>query len=149
MGEREAFRKFLLAEIESRQEKTKSLAGQKADSDGPRSSWSSHVHLDLEQEIAQHEEFIAKCRVILHCLDVTSPSENIGAGSFVSLSIEGSEEKYFVVGDSEKVGGKLGEYFVLSRQSPIGKAIWGKVSGEEVEADVPQGKLSIKILAVA
>lgn len=143
--EREEIKHFLLSEIEKEQEKIRALGKAKAEADGARTSWSSHQVYDLENEISQHNLYLVRCQTILRSLEDIAPSDNIGVGSIVILSIEGNMGKYLIL---EEKGGSIGKYFVLSTQSPIGKAILGRRAGQEVKARVPQGTVSIKILKV-
>ena len=143
---REKIRRFLLAEIVRAGKRERRLVGQKADADGPRTSWSSTLHLDIESDLGLVRDHIARCRAVLACLDGSVPSGVIGVGSIVTLSIKGGAVEYILV---EKGGGAIGECQILSAKSPIGKAILERQEGEEVTASVPEGVVLVKILAVA
>jgi len=142
---REDLRRFLLAEIKRAEGKKKNLVRQKADADGPRTSWSSTLHLDIESDLDQVRGYIARCRAVLGCLDKSVPSEVIGIGSIVNLSIKKDVVEYILVEDG---GGAIGDCQILSAKSPIGKAILEKQEGEEVAVTVPEGAVLVTILAV-
>ncbi len=144
--EREKIKRFLLSEIKKEQEKIKTLSKMKSEAEGARTSWSSHEVYDLENEIFQHTLHLTQCQAILQSLENSAPSKNIRAGSIVTLSIGGDEKKYLIL---EEGGGSIGDYFAISAESPVGKAILGKRAGEKVKTKVPGGTISIKILEVA
>jgi len=122
------------------------MGGQKADADGPMTSWSSTLHLDIESDLDQVRGHIARCRAVLGCLDESTPLEVIRVGSIVTLSIKEDIVEYILVGDG---GGAIGDCQILSAKSPIGKAILEKQEGEEVTVTVPEGAVLVTILAVA
>jgi len=137
---------FLRSEIEETQRRLRELAADKASSDGPRTSWHSQTHLDLEGQIDRYQRYLVRCRHVLAELEENRPTGLVGAGSIVSLEIEGDIGTYLFV---QNGGSAIGSYLVLSAASPIGKAVWGKRSGEKVEARAPAGTISVKILQVA
>ncbi|MBI4359048.1 MAG: GreA/GreB family elongation factor, partial [Candidatus Nealsonbacteria bacterium] len=138
---------LVTASIQETEQKLTELARDKASADGPRTSWHSQTHLDIERAINDYQRFLQRCRRVLSSLEKYQPSESIVDGSLVSLQIEGVKREYAVV--EREDGGDIGDYGVLSSVSPIGRAVWRKKSGEEVEAKVPDGTIAVKILEVA
>jgi len=145
--ERGRVKEFILSEIKKEQGRIDELNREKGESESARSSWSSHQITDLEAQIGQHALSLSRYQTILQLLEHSIQSGTIGEGSIVLLSMDGEEEKYLVL--SGEIGGAVGEYFIISSQSPIGKAIWGKRAGEEVKAKVPQGEILVKVLEVS
>jgi len=143
---REDVRRFLLAEIMRARGRERKLVEQKAEADGPRTSWSSTMHLDIEDALNQVRSYIARCRTVLGCLDESTPSGVIGVGSIVTLSIKEDAVEYVLVEDG---GGAIGDCQIISTKSPIGKAILGKKKGEKVAVTVPDGTVLVTIMAVA
>ena len=143
---REEVRRFLLAEIARARERERELVKQKADADGPMTSWSSTLHLDIESDLDQVRGHIARCRAVLGCLDKSTSLEVTRVGSIVTLSIKGDVEKYILVEDG---GGAIGDCRILSAKSPIGKAILEKQKGDKVVVAAPEGAVLVTILAVA
>lgn len=71
-------------------------------------------------------------------------SSTVGIGSMVHVEVENGKAKYHIVGSTEANPdeGKI------SNESPIGQALLGKKSGDEVEVNVPSGVIAYKILKV-
>jgi transcription elongation factor GreA len=69
----------------------------------------------------------------------------IGLGNTVTVSCEGEEEVYELVGanESDPLKGKI------SIDSPTGKALMGASKGETVVVATPGGKLEYKVIKVA
>lgn len=67
--------------------------------------------------------------------------EKVSVGSKVTVEVEGELTEFIIVGSTEAnpMEGKI------SNESPIGQALLHKKIGEEVEVDVPAGKLIYKI----
>ena len=65
----------------------------------------------------------------------------VALGSKVHVELEQGEQEYIIVGSTEANPdeGKI------SDQSPIGKALLGRKKGDEVEVQVPSGKIVYKI----
>lgn len=67
--------------------------------------------------------------------------KEVGLGCTVSLSTSSKDLKYRIVGSVEANPDKG----FISNESPIGKALLGKKTGDEVEVSVPAGKTTYKI----
>ncbi|NTU69586.1 transcription elongation factor GreA [bacterium] len=68
-------------------------------------------------------------------------SDCINVGCSVTCEIEGELNEFIIVGSTEAdpMSGKI------SNESPIGKALLSKKVGDEIEVEVPAGKLIYKI----
>jgi transcription elongation factor GreA len=71
-------------------------------------------------------------------------SSGVELGSQVTLKISGKEEVYRVVGEWEADPAEK----KISHESPLGKALLGKKSGESVEVEAPAGKIHYTIVSV-
>jgi transcription elongation factor GreA len=97
----------------------------------------------LEQRIAALEEKLRAARVI----DTSEVGGDvISIGSHVTLNdVERKQTlEYQIVGSAEAdpMEGRL------SNESPVGRALIGRKSGEKIDVDVPKGKLKLKIVAI-
>ncbi len=74
----------------------------------------------------------------------SSKSDAVQIGSVITVSVNGKEKQYTVVGaqESDPLSGKI------SNESPLGQAFLGKTKGESVEVAAPAGKILYQILAV-
>jgi transcription elongation GreA/GreB family factor len=136
---------FLYLEIEKTRQRLAELAKKKASADGPRTSWHSTIHIDIEIQIEGYGHYQKRCLEVLAALENRQPFsiERVCKGSIILLDIEGEIRSYIVVDDG---GAAIGDYLIISRQSPIGKAIWGKRVGERAEVSTPQDPIPVKIL---
>ncbi len=93
--------------------------------------------------IAELEEKLAKVRIIE---DENIPADKVYIGAIVTLEDmdKGDIVKYMLVSPEEANY----DEDKLSIFSPIGKGLMGKGEGEEVEIDVPAGKLRYKIVKI-
>lgn len=71
-------------------------------------------------------------------------SNSVSFGKTVEIEGDGNKQEYTIVSDIEAdpLNGKM------SDKSPIGKALLGKKVGDSVEIDVPNGKITFKVLAI-
>ncbi len=97
----------------------------------------------LYSRIAQLEEILANCIVI----EEEADGDHVRIGcTVVVLDKEFDEEAtYKIVGSQEAdpMGG------LISEDSPFGKALLGKVAGDEVVVDAPSGAVEYKIVSVS
>ncbi len=93
--------------------------------------------------IAELEAKLAKVRIIE---DENIPADKVYIGAIVTLEDidRGETVKYMMVSPEEASY----EENKLSIFSPVGKGLMGKAEGEEVEIDVPAGKLRYKIVKI-
>jgi transcription elongation factor GreA len=98
----------------------------------------------LEGRIRQVETAIATCEVI----DITKVPQKdlvVFGATVVMVNTETDEEvRYTVVGDFES-DVKAGK---ISYTSPIGRAIIGKTSGDEVKVETPSGRRTFEIITI-
>lgn len=69
----------------------------------------------------------------------------IKLGSTVSVSVKGKKEEFTVVGEWEADPKEK----KISHESPLGKALLGKKTGEKVEVEAPAGTVTYTIVSVS
>jgi transcription elongation factor GreA len=97
--------------------------------------------LDLiERQITEMKAIVENAEVV----QLSNDKQSINIGSTVVVEVNGIKDEYKIVGEFEAnpVEKKL------SHISPIGKALIGKKVGDEVEIDVPAGKMKYKIIEI-
>jgi transcription elongation factor GreA len=92
----------------------------------------------IEGRIAELEH-ILKNAVIIEEANLSCDLVNVGCT--VNVELEDGEMEYKIVGSYEADP----EKGYISNESPIGQALLGKKIGEEVDVDVPAGKMTYKI----
>ncbi|HET9946669.1 MAG TPA: transcription elongation factor GreA [Patescibacteria group bacterium] len=99
----------------------------------------------LDGRIDELEELLKQATLIKD----EQPKENgkpvVALGSTVTLHVAGSKEVYTVVGEWEADPTEK----KISHESPLGKALLGKIVGESLEVEAPAGKISYKILSIS
>ena len=70
--------------------------------------------------------------------------DNVRVGCKVQVNLEDGNETFFIVGshEADPDSGKI------SNESPIGKALLGRKVGDEIEVEVPAGKIKYKIIKI-
>ncbi|NLW59226.1 MAG: transcription elongation factor GreA [Firmicutes bacterium] len=98
----------------------------------------------IEGRILAIEKMLRNARVIDE-QDVTL--DQVSIGSKVSLfDLEtGEQVEYTIVGSTEADP----THFKISNESPVGKALLGRKSGEEVEVNAPAGVLRYRVTAIS
>ena len=71
-------------------------------------------------------------------------SQTVDLGSQVTVHVKGREENFMLVGEWEADPMEK----KISHESPLGKALIGKVVGDEVHVEAPAGTIAYKIVAV-
>lgn len=94
----------------------------------------------IEGRIRELEELIKRAEII----QADTSNKSIQIGTSVIVETNGQQDTYHIVGEFEAdpMNKKL------SQTSPIGKALIGKNIGDQVEVDVPVGKLIFKIIDI-
>jgi transcription elongation factor GreA len=95
-----------------------------------------------EQRISELEHILKNASVIKK----PKSGDKVGQGSTVKLKSESGKEKTFtIVGtvEADPLNGKI------SDESPIGKALLGKKTGEEVEIVTPADTTSYTVVSIA
>ena len=97
----------------------------------------------VESRIHELEE-ILKTVIVIDEQDIQTDVVNIGAIVTVLNKTAGREIEYTIVGATEAnpLKGKI------SDRSPIGKAIMGKKTGDNVEVETPAGVITVEILNI-
>ena len=98
----------------------------------------------IEGRILAIEKMLRNARIIDE-QDVTL--DQVSVGSKVSLfDLEtGEQVEYTIVGSTEADPAP----FKISNESPVGKALLGRKSGEEVEVSAPVGTLRYRVTAIS
>lgn len=91
----------------------------------------------VEGRIAEVEHILKNSVLITN----KGPKDCINVGCNVTCEIEGELNEFIIVGSTEAdpLEGKI------SNESPIGKALLSKKVGDEVEVEVPAGRIIYKI----
>jgi len=96
----------------------------------------------VEGRIKELEILLATARVID---DALPHGGTVQVGATVTIQEEGLEpESYTIVGAAE-ANPSLGR---ISNESPLGKALLNKKSGDKVQVDAPQGSFFVNIIKV-
>ena len=76
--------------------------------------------------------------------DTSGNHQTVNLGTKVTLTINGKQEEYTVVGEweADPIQKKI------SHESPLGKALIGKKTGEEIEVTAPAGKIKYTIVKI-
>ncbi len=79
-------------------------------------------------------------------IDATRASDTVGIGSYVTVVERGAreEETFPIVGSADAAPGR-GR---ISNESPVGRALLGKRSGDEVQIKIPDGVRHLKITEI-
>ncbi len=103
---------------------------------------------DARNEQSFVEGKISELKSTIKNAQIINKSDNISnvisLGSTIITSSEGTDNEYTIVGSAEADPSK-GK---ISNESPIGKGLLGKEVGDEVEVDVPAGKIKFKIKSI-
>lgn len=111
---------------------------------------------NAEYEEARNEQAQVEKRIIdleeqlknVEIIDEETDHDKVTMGSFVTIkNLESNEEvEYKIVGSTE--ANILAETPMISNESPVGKAILGKKSGEKVKVSAPSGKFDYQITKI-
>lgn len=93
----------------------------------------------LQGKIADLEQKIKSAKVV----EKSEPGK-IQVGSKIKVSTNGEEMEFFLVASDQvdPVNGKI------SYESPLGKALLGRLEGEEIEVNIGDSKTKYKILKI-
>lgn len=97
----------------------------------------------LEGRIAELKGILSSCIVIE---DSDIRTDVVGIGSVVTVKdLDHDDEwEFTMVGSFEADP----EEDRISNESPIGEALFGKKVGEEIEADIPAGKMRLRVVRI-
>jgi transcription elongation factor GreA len=94
----------------------------------------------VEGRISEIEHILKHAKLIEN-----KASNSVSLGSTVHVELEDGQQQYTIVGSTEANPDKG----MISDQSPLGRALLGKKSGENVVVSVPNGKMTYKITKIA
>lgn len=97
----------------------------------------------LEAEIIQLENDIHNA-IVIDEDNVSTDAVNVGTTVRVLFVEDGDEEEYTIVGarESDPINNKI------SNECPMGTALLGRIVGETVSVDAPDGAYQLKILGI-
>ncbi|MBI3343114.1 transcription elongation factor GreA [Candidatus Gottesmanbacteria bacterium] len=99
-----------------------------------------------KQDLAFIDGRIAELEEILHSAKVITNhgKSYVDVGCKVTLHVNGKKDVFTVVGEweADPIEKKI------SHESPLGRALMGKKSGDSVEVEAPAGKILYKILHI-
>ncbi|MEK7458245.1 MAG: transcription elongation factor GreA [Patescibacteria group bacterium] len=95
----------------------------------------------IEGRIVELETLKANAKIIQSS---KKSKGQVDLGSTVTLRVGKDKHVYHIVGEWEANP----EEKKISHQSPLGKALLGKVKGDEIEIEAPAGKLKYVVLSV-
>ncbi len=98
------------------------------------------------REIDQRLRFLAKRMDDLTVVDAPpAQRERVFFGAFVEIEEEGGERRELrIVGPDESDPAQG----LLSMESPLGRALLGKLAGDDVRAQTPKGELRYEVIAI-
>lgn len=98
----------------------------------------------VEGRIAQLENLLKNVTIIDNSGVVAGKDSVVHVGCQVQLQVHDKPLSYTIVGSNEADP----EKGFISNESPLGQAFLGHKIGEEIEIDVPSGKVMYKILGI-
>jgi len=98
----------------------------------------------IEARIVEIEAMLKNVEIIG---DIKGAARTVMVGTKVTVFDEEYDEEvtYKIVGSTEANPME----FKISDESPVGKALLGKKTGEEVSVEAPQGEIKLKILKIS
>lgn len=99
-----------------------------------------HQQNENENRVAELDIIIKDSQIVEHDKSVIG----IQIGSRVKVKFNGSELEFQIVGTNEADPAN----FKISNESPMGRAFMGRIQGDSVDVDTPQGRKRYKILDV-
>ena len=99
----------------------------------------------LYSRIAEVDNILANC-VVIEEEEAETDANSVRLGSKVKvLDLEFNEEENYTVVGSQEADPMQGR---ISEDSPFGKALLGKVVGDDVDVEAPAGILHYQVLAI-
>ncbi len=89
-------------------------------------------------------EYLLKNVIVVKEKALGNKSKFVNIGSKVTVKIDGKKEIFTIVGEWESSPREK----KISNESPLGKALLGKASGDTIEIQAPAGKMTYKILSL-
>lgn len=94
----------------------------------------------IDERISEIEEMLKNAQVVIN----DNQTDKVELGSLVTVKNDNGNHQFTIVGEYEADPANQ----KLSASSPIGKALLGKKINEEVEVEVPAGKIKYKIIEI-
>lgn len=98
----------------------------------------------IDGRIEEIEELLKQATVIKEETKKAGGKAVVALGSTVTLHVSGKKEEFTVVGEWEADPTEK----KISHESPLGKALLGKVVGDKVEVDAPAGKIAYTVVSI-
>lgn len=98
------------------------------------------AQVQIENKILELEEMIRNAVLITKAKN----QDVVSIGSTVHVKKDGKIEKFTIVGSEEA----RPEEYLISNESPLGSAFLGKRVGDEVEIELPSGKVKYKVVTI-
>jgi len=98
----------------------------------------------IDGRIDELEELLKQATLIEDTNGKNGGKKLVDLGSIVTVNISGKKEQFTVVGEWEADPAVK----KISHQSPLGKALMGKMIGDKVEVEAPAGKILYTVLTV-
>ena len=95
----------------------------------------------IDGRLDELEELLKQAVVIR---DTGASAHVVKLGSRVTLNIRGKREEFMLVGEWEADPKER----KISHESPLGKALLGRKSGEKIEVEAPAGRISYTIVSI-
>ena len=99
--------------------------------------WFIRILLEELSDIIKHADLISETHS-------KGAKATIQLGSAIMVSINGKKEEFSLVGEWEADPKNK----KISHESPLGKALMGKVIGEKVEVEAPAGKVVYTVVGI-
>jgi transcription elongation factor GreA len=98
----------------------------------------------VEGRIQELESILSRARII-EDEESNGPPDSVRLNSVVTIQEEGYDpEKFRIVGNAEAAPREG----LISNDSPLGKALWGKKVGDEACVEAPDGEFKYRILSI-
>lgn len=105
-----------------------------------------HGAQEANNSLTSQRAILGRFTQIAKPRQIDDTPEKVGYGRKVVLEFPGEEEERVVLGNVIDAG--FGGREILSDESPVGRAIMGKISGEEVLYQVNEGEVKVRIVRV-
>jgi len=94
----------------------------------------------LDGRISELEDVLKNAQIV----DDSGNGNGVSVGTTVTLKVNTTQVQFQIVGDWEADPAEK----KISHTSPLGKALYGKRVGEQVEVEAPAGKIVYEILSI-
>ncbi len=98
-------------------------------------------------ELGDTDRKLRRAKIMLKQATIVTKntSDSVGIGSVVSISVDGKEYAYTIVGDFEADPGNK----KISQNSPIGRALMGRKVGDRISFSAPSGNIVYTLLKIS